>query len=224
MLRVMFETIFAPYLTEMVVVANVLGGVTAAPQAAKMLRSRSARGVSPVWAAISIVVNAWWIPYALGVGDLSIVPVSVVAVTTYVIVALGVVRFGDAPPASTAGRMIVTATAVAVIPLVVLSLAGWAATGIALGALYGVQLSPAVVGVYRARDISGVSAATWIVALLEALLWGLYGLGTVDAGLITLAVTGSAAAGLVLARLFVRRPRRDRVSRTVAAGFGLTSA
>ncbi len=84
------------------------------------------------------------------------------------------------------------------------------------------QLSPAVVAVYRAPDVSGVSAATWGIAFAEAALWGIYGLARLDAGLITLAVTGLVMSALVLARLLLRRPRRQR--RSDYAGLGLAPA
>src|SRR5690606_21615694 len=95
----------------------------------------------------------------------------------------------------------------AVAPLLALMAGGWSAAGITLGALYAAQLTPAVVTVYRAHDVSGVSAATWTIAWTEALLWGAYGIPKLDAGLITLSATGIVMASLVLIRLYLRRPR-----------------
>lgn len=194
-------------LTLILIAANLLGGTMAVPQAARLLRSRKTAGVSPVWAGISTAVNAWWIAYGLGVGDLAIVPVSVVSVIAYLAIIVFLVRFGDRPAMPTVVIAAASAAASAALPLLVLTIGGWPSAGIALGAMYGVQLSPAVVAVYRSVDVSGVSAATWALAFLEAALWGVYGFARVDAGLLTLAATGLAMSALVLVRLFARRPR-----------------
>jgi len=198
-------------LTLVVIAANVLGAAMAVPQARKLLRTRCTDGVSVTWAAISATVNAWWGIYGVGIDDYSIVPVSVVSVASYVVITIGVVRFSPtalramALPAT--GAVIVVST----VPLIALLIDGWFAAGIVLGALYGVQLSPAVFAVYRTIDVSGVALATWVIAFVEATLWGVYGFAIADAGLVTLATTGLAMSTLVLVRLLLRRPRRARV-------------
>ena len=191
-----------------VVAANVLGAAMAVPQARKLVRERRSHGVSMTWAAVSATVNGWWAVYGLGVGDLSIVPVSVVSVLSYVIIAFAIARFSVAPLRRLVGPAILATLAVAALPTVVLQLDGWTSTGLVLGALYGIQLSPAVVTVYRSHDVSGVSLATWLIAVGEAALWGVYGFVRLDAGLLTLAATGVLMSSLVLLRLFLRRPRR----------------
>lgn len=209
-------------LTVVVIAANVLGAAMALPQALKMIKSRRVEGVSASWAAISATVNGWWAVYGLGVGDLGIVPVSAISVMAYLAIAVALVRFGAKTPARTVGLMSCAAAPVAVVPLVAVAIGGWVTAGVTLGLLYGIQLSPAVVAAYRAADVSGVSAATWALAFAEAGLWGVYGYVRLDAGLLSLAATGMAASGLVLARLFVRRPRRDRVG--AFAGLDLSPA
>lgn len=215
-------------LTVVVIVANVVGATMAIPQARKVLRSRRVDGVSAVWAAISAAVNAAWIPYGLATGDVGIIPVSVVSVMAYLTIAVGICRFGDRAVGRVVVRMVASAGGILVVPAAVLVVQGWAAAGVALGLLYGVQLSPAVVAVYRTADVSGVSTATWVIAFTEAALWGVYGFGRADAGLLSLAASGMFMASLVLARLVVRRPRRDRstdVATDVAiGGFGLSPA
>lgn len=196
-------------LTFVVIAANVLGGAMALPQAAKLVRSRRVQGISPAWAGISTAVNGWWVAYGIGVGDVGIVPVSAVSVMAYLAIAVCLARYGHSPAGRTASIMVASAAATTAVPSAILFVGGWAATGIALGGLYAVQLAPAVVAVYRASDVSGVSAATWALALLEAALWGLYGLARLDVGLLTLAATGVSMSTLVLLRLFVRRPRRE---------------
>lgn len=191
-----------------VVSANVLGAAMAVPQARRLLRERSAAGVSVVWAGASVTVNAWWIPYGVGVGDLGIVPVSAVSVMSYLVIVVAIGRFSLRSTWATFRPAAATAVGLSAVPTIVLLTAGWAATGVVLGALYGVQLAPAVVAVYRSVDVSGVSPATWLIAFVEAGLWGGYGAMVVDVGLLALSATGVAMSSLVLARLFVRRPRR----------------
>ena len=214
----------ASVLTLVIVVANVLGGAMALPQAAKLLSSRRVDGVSASWAGISITVNAWWAIYGLGTRDLSIVPVSIVSVMAYLAIAVALVRYGTVARRRTLATMAASGGVVGLVPVVALVLGGWTAAGVLLGALYGVQLSPAVVTVYRAPDVSGVSTATWGIAFAEAALWGVYGFARLDAGLVTLAATGSVMSAVVLARLLLRR-RRPRSQRcTEYAGLGLAAA
>lgn len=195
-------------LTLVVIAANALGAAMAVPQAAKILRERSADGVSVTWAAISATVNGWWGVYALGVGDWSILPVSIVSVLAYLVITVCIVQYSPSPAWPLLRPAAVATIAIGIVPLVAVTLDGWVTAGIVLGALYGIQLSPAVITVYRSVDVSGVSPATWVMAFGEAVLWGCYGFANIDVGLITLAATGSFMSTLVLVRLFVRRPRR----------------
>lgn len=199
-------------MTLVVIAANLLGAAMAVPQARKLLQTRRVDGVSITWALVSACVNLWWGLYGLGIRDLSIVPVSVVSVIAYVTITVAVIRFSAAPARELLRPAIAVVIVVTTIPVLALVLGGWLAAGIVLGALYGVQLSPAVAGVYRAADVSGVSLATWVIAFGEAALWGVYGFSHLDVGLLTLAGTGLLMSSLVLARLFVRRPRRGWVS------------
>lgn len=209
----MLDAMSISVLTAVVVAANVLGAAMAVPQAAKLLRTRRIAGVSVTWAVISAVVNGWWGVYGIGAGDLGIVPVSVVSVIAYLAIAVAVVRLDHRRPARTSiVPALAIGTAVAAVPAAALWLGGWPAAGLTLGLLYGVQLSPAVVAVYRSVDVAGVSVATWAIAWSEALLWGVYGGARLDAGLLALAATGTLMSSLVLARLAMRRPRRGRLS------------
>lgn len=206
------------WVTAVVVVASVLGAGMAIPQALKLVRSRRVEGVSTAWAAMSAMVNVWWAIYGFGGGDWAIIPVSVVSVMAYLAVMMALVRHGDAAVGGVVVRMMASAVAIGVIPLPALWLGGWPAVGVVLGVLYGVQLMPAVVAVYRSLDVSGVSATTWVIGWVEALLWGIYGLAVLDAGLMTMAVVGVAMASAVLARLFVGRPRSQQSDLVPALG------
>jgi len=203
-------------LTAVVITANVLGGAMALPQVAKLIRTRQVDGVSATWAGVSATVNSWWAVYGFGIGDLGIVPVSIVSVIAYLAIAAALVRFRRTSVGAVLTPMLLGAGAVAVIPAIALVASGWTAAGVTLGTLYGVQLAPAVIAVYRSSDVRGVAAATWALAWVEAALWGVYGFARADLGLLTLAVTGGAMSSLVLLRLFARRPLRTTGNDTVA--------
>ncbi len=200
-----------------VALATLLGGATALPQARRLVRTRQVAGVSSMWAGISVAVNSWWIAYGIGIADWAIVPVAVVSVFAYFAIAASLIRF------SIDRRSTVVAMGVgtlgALLPLPALALGGWPAAGIALGAIYGIQLSPAVIEVYRSHDVAGVAAATWVLTWTEALLWGVYGFPRRDLGLLALAATGMLLSSAVLVRLFLHGTRRDASSRHFGPAF-----
>lgn len=195
--------------TAAVITANLLGGSMAMPQAIRVVRTRRVAGISPAWAAMSAIINAWWGIYAIGVRDIALGPVSAVSVLAYGTIVVFLVR--SSSNRQWVVKRLAIGSFVALAPIPALLLGGWSAAGLTLGMLYAVQLAPAVIEVYRSDDVSGVSAATWALAWLEAAMWGIYGLPRADAGLITLAVTGIVMSSLVLARLLIVRTRRQPV-------------
>lgn len=188
--------------------ANLLGAAVATPQAIRLFRLRRVEGVSSAWVGISLGINAWWIAYGVGAGDSSwaMIPVGAISVTAYLVIGLALVRFSHRPRRSVLVGLAVPAVIGSIVPLPALYLGGWPATGVVLGAVYGVQLLPAVIAVYRARDLTGVSVTTWVMTWSEALLWGLYGIGPRDAGILTFAATGLVMSTAVLVALMIRRP------------------
>lgn len=181
-----------------VVAANVLGAAMSLPQAARLIRTRAVAGVSLTWAAMSVVINLWWLAYGVGAGNLAIVPVAVVSAGGYLVIIVALLAFGGAAARHSS---VAPVLGVAALPAAGLVLGGWAVTGIVLGVGYGVQLAPAVAAALRTRDPHGISAGTWALALIEALLWGIYGAPRGDAGLTALAVTGVVMSSVVLFRL-----------------------
>ena len=100
---------------------------------------------------------------------------------------------------SSAGRTALPGLALGVfglgmVPLPFLLIGGWELAGVAVGLSYGVQLLPAVVASMRTSELSGVSSTTWIIALVEAALWLVYGVGVGDMALTLAGLTGAAAA------------------------------
>lgn len=151
-------------------------------------------------------INLWWALYGGGIREWAIIPVSLISVMVYTTVAYALVRYSELGRGTVLRRLFRGST-VGLVPLAALAVAGWTVTGIVLGTLYAVQLIPAVTTAYRADDVSGVSATTWTCTLAEALLWGAYALPARDLGLTALAITGTTMSALVLARLWLRRPR-----------------
>lgn len=186
-------------LLTVVVFANLLGGAMALPQAIRLHRHRDPSGVAPTWAVISAVGNAWWVVYGIGGGSFGVVPVAFFSMTVYL--SIIVVLWPLCADSQVRIRMVAVGLAIAVIPLPALALGGWPAVGIVVGALYGLQLAPAVATAYRTSDLQGVSATTWVLALVEAILFGIYGLATADAGILVLAACGIAGSGALLVRL-----------------------
>ena len=197
----------------LVVVATVLGSWMAFPQARRIARTRRVDGVSSTWIGVSLAINGWWLTYGLVVGVWALIPVSVVSLLLYGVMAWCFVR--------TVGRPALPGMALGVfglgmVPLPFLVVGGWELAGVAVGLSYGVQLLPAVVASLRTSVLSGVSSATWIIAFVEAALWLVYGLGVGDIALILAGSVGMALASVILARLAVTghrpfvvlRPRR----------------
>ncbi len=194
-----------------VALANILGGAVAIPQAARLIRHRRVEGVSSLWAGSSVGVNAWWIAYGVGAGDSSwaIIPVGVISTVAYLLISVNLVRFTNRTSRAAIYSLVIPAAIGAALPVPAFLFGGWSATGVTLGTIYGVQLMPAVIAVYRASDLSGVSTLTWLMAWAEALLWGLYGFGPRDPGILSFAATGLVMSSAVLAALLFRRRAAD---------------
>jgi len=184
----------------LVVVATVLGSWMAFPQARRIARTRRVEGVSATWIGVSLAINAWWLTYGLVAGVWALVPVSIISLLLYGVMAWFFVL--------SVGRAAVPGLALGVfglgmVPLPFLLIGGWELAGVAVGLSYGVQLLPAVVASLRTSALSGVSSTTWIIASLEALLWLAYGLGVGDVALTLAGLVGVVMASVILVRLAV---------------------
>lgn len=187
-------------LTAIVVVATVLGSWMAFPQARRIARTRRVDGVSAAWIGVSVAINAWWLTYGLAVGVWALVPVSVVSLALYGVMAWFFVASVGRPalPGLAIGLL-----GLGMLPLPFLIVGGWQLAGVAVGLSYGVQLLPAVVASLRSSALAGVSSATWIIALVEAALWLVYGIAVADVALTLAGAVGAVMAGVILARLAI---------------------
>lgn len=184
----------------LVVAATILGSWMAFPQARRIARTRRVDGVSATWIGVSLAINGWWLTYGLVVGVWALVPVSIVSLLLYGVMAWFFV--GSAGWSALPG-LALGLFGLGMVPLPFLVAGGWELAGVAIGLSYGVQLLPAVVASLRTSDLSGVSSATWIIAFAEAGLWLVYGLGVGDSALTLAGGVGVAMASVILARLAV---------------------
>lgn len=182
----------------LVVIANVLGSAMAYPQAAKMLRTGNAEGVSAVWAGVSVSMNLWWLMYGLANRLWGLVPTSAIAAVLYGII---VVQFARSVGRGAVRGLAVGALLFGMAPMPVLVVAGWQAAGVTIGLCYGMQLMPAVVAAWRTRELSGVASGTWFLAWFEGLVWGIYGIYVLDGALMVGGVSGVALSTLMIVRL-----------------------
>lgn len=185
-------------MTSVVLAANVLGAGMAYPQARKLVRTRRTEGVSTVWIGISMAMNAWWVVYGLVAGVWALLPVSGVSFILYATIGWIMLR---AVGRGVLGGIALGLLGLGLLPVPFLVAGGWVLAGGVIGLGYGIQLAPAVIGSYRRSDLSGVAAGTWVIALVEAVLWLLYGSYVGDPALLAGGVSGVAMAGLILGRL-----------------------
>ena len=200
-------------LNAMVFCATVLGSGMAFPQARKIFRTGRVEGVSAAWAGVSAALNTWWLIYGISEGVWAVVPVSALSLVLYLVIAVLIVR--HAGPSSLAA-IVRGGFALGVVPVPFLLLGGWQLAGTVVGLCYGLQLLPAVVEAYRASDLAGVAAGTWVIALVESGLWLTYGSIVADPALIAGGASGAAMSALILARLLAVDARR-RAIRVAAA-------
>ncbi len=192
----------------LLVVANVFGAGMIVPQLAKLARGGSVEGISARWVGASISLNLGWSTYAIAERLWGMVPVSLGASGLYI--AMAAVLYRRIGPSVT--RQLVEGLGAALIaPVVGFAVAGLPAMGLAMAASYGVQFLPAVWEAYRAPSVEGISATTWVMALVEAIVWFLYGLDRADAALVLGGIGGAACSAAILAALLIRRRRRPAV-------------
>jgi uncharacterized protein with PQ loop repeat len=203
-------------LNALVISATVLGSGMALPQARQLARTRSTDGVSPIWVGVSLALNGWWFAYGLAAQVWALVPVSLISFLLYL--SMAVVFLGSVGRPSVR-PLLVGALGLGMIPLPFLVFGGWASAGLAVGFCYGVQLLPAVVSVLRSPALGGVSAATWLIALIESMLWLAYGVAIVDAALLAAGLVGVAMSSVILVKLAVsgHRPLDSIAPRAVVA-------
>lgn len=172
------------------------------PQIVKLVRTGDSSGVSTTWAGLGFVLNVGWFTYLIA---RSLWASIFAPFSTFIAYGVTMWALGRTGRNLTIGYIggSVAAVVLATIGLV----GGWGVLGVVLGVSYGVVLAAPVITAYRTAVPSGVSALTWWIGLVEALLWGLYGWYHSDAGILTFTVVATIGSSLMLARYYATRRR-----------------
>ena len=183
-----------------VILATVSTVVFLLPQIAKLKRTGDSSGVSTTWAALGFVSNVGWFTYMISQSRWYAV---VAPLSTFIFYAVALRALAGT------GRDLRNATVIAVgWSLVLGGVAvggGWTTLGVVLGLTYAAMVTPSIWTAYRSRKPSGVSAGTWWIGSVEALLWGLYGLYHMDPAIITFGTVQLTASALMLTRYYTTR-------------------
>jgi uncharacterized protein with PQ loop repeat len=184
--------------------ATVLSAFQLLPQLARSMRLRSTAGLSPIWAAIGVIVNLGWCWYRWSQELWLSLPSPVIAAGLYLALLWMVLR-------STEHRRsaLVAATGAAATIGVAGFVGGWTMAGTALGLSGGVQVTPAVWSAFRTRGPLAIAPGLWITGLGQALLWGYYGAAHGDTGLIIYGLAAGSGALTILA-IFAFRHGKER--------------
>lgn len=187
--------------TFLAVAAPLVFLVRLLPQPLRLARTGVDDGVSPMAAFNQLLSEGAWLTYGLLQSSVSIWLVSAFALFPSGWQAMLLVRRSrtvDLVGAAVFGAAIVGAWSL-----------GW--LGAMLGASVLVTTGPQVVEALRRDDLTGIAAATWWIAIVDAALWGALGWVTDDAALVGYWAVLTVCAVTVLGRLWWTR-RLDRRS------------
>lgn len=161
------------------------------PQPVRLARHGVAAGVSPLAALNAVVSAVAWIAYGLaahlpvvwGVSVLALLP----GVWQAVLLRPQVRRRDLAWSGAFAATLVVAAST--------------GLLGVALGGTVLVTAGPQVRTALVSHDLSGLAPATWRIAIVDAITWGLYGAAIGDAALVGYFVVLLTTAVVVLGRI-----------------------
>ena len=181
--------------------ATGLTAVFLFPQIARVSHSGDTSGLSATWAVFGLTTNLAWILYLGTLGLWAAVLAPALAVVTYGIMVVVLVRraSGSGWVWAAAGYTAVLATA--------WSWGGVEALGVILVLAPVVQMTPAIWAAHRVRCPTGISPVTWSLSGAEALLWGWYGLLVGDLALLGYGLVTAVGSILILRRWLSTRPR-----------------
>ncbi len=188
-------------LATIAIVAATLSTITfLVPQIVKLVRTGDSAGVSSTWPALGLVTNVGWFTYVISQQLWAAMLAPFVTFISYGVTLWALRRTGrDLQTSYVRGAswtLLLVGTTVA---------AGWTTLGVVLGLSYGVMLAPSIWTAYRTAHPSGISPGTWWIGIIEALLWGYFGLFHADRGIVTFGIVGVIGATLMLARYYTTR-------------------
>ena len=165
------------------------------PQPARLARTGVPDGLSPLAALNAVIADVGWVAYGLSA---HLAPVWSVAAVALVIGVITVVLLAK----RTTSRDLLGSGVWAAI---VVATASLGALGAVLAASVAVINGPQVWVAIEGRNLTGISPSTWLIAILDASLWGAYGIATRDGALIAYGVVMIASAVVILARIRATR-------------------
>lgn len=195
----------------------LLAFATTLPQAAKLLRTHSAAGVSVAALTNSTISGLAWTAFGMLEHD------AWVAVTAIVAVPATAAAAGLAWFRGGARDRLWMPFAWSLMLVVAITASSWIGTGpltLLLGCSISLLVAPAAITAWRSPDVSAVAASAWLIMLLEALLTGAYGaLAGIDANLLyaAVAITGSVA---ILTRIALPTRMHARLFPAAVEPFG----
>ena len=181
----------------------ILAAWFALPQLLRLRRTGSAAGVSSDSLANSLISLVGWTAYGIGHAKPWVIIASAVGIPATAATLILAMRLGNrlslTVPGIWASMLVLTA--------IVDRVLGLALIDVVLGCSILWYVAPAATTAWRATDVSGLAAQTWVVLALEASVFGIYGLGAHVFADQVYAVTSISGAALVLARIYVFPPR-----------------
>lgn len=176
------------------------------PQVVRVLRTRSVAGVSATTTWLGGVINAAWIAYGVARGIVPVAVLSSAYVVGYVTVAVLLVRRGNRRGI---GSGLLASAALVALVLV----GGWGVLGTVLALAVLPQFLPQVVESWTAADLTGLAPGTYLLAFLDGVVWGGFGVVTGDGPLMLYGVVMCAVAVAVLVprQRWAARQRADRI-------------
>ena len=177
---------------------TVLAFAYTVPQLRKLIRLRSAAGVSVAALANSTISGVAWTAYGVVEHEIWVtLPAFFALPATAGALVLAWFRGGSRDRLWLPVAWLVTiVAATALVPVV-----GALPITILLGSSIALMIAPAAITAWRSHDVSAIAASSWAMLIVDALLAGIYGLmAHVDANLMyaAVAITGSL---VVLARV-----------------------
>lgn len=178
--------------------ATLLAFACTVPQLAKLLRGRSAAGISVAALANSTISGIAWTVYGIVEGEPWVALPAFVALPATA--GALVLAWRDGGNRSRMWLPVVwlavILTATAVVPLV-----GAVPITVVLGGSVALLITPAAITAWRSHDVSGIAASGWVFLVFDALLCGAYGvIAGVDANVLY-AITATVGAAAILTRI-----------------------
>jgi uncharacterized protein with PQ loop repeat len=181
------------------IAGTILGLVRALPQLFRLLKARQAHGVSVDTALTSAIVSSGWVVYALLTGQPFVILATVPSAFIFALVTIFALRYGRR----------ISEFKFAPLWLLVLVLAGILAGKNGLGMFLPVSVLvanlPQLFVAYREGNLADLSLGTWLLSMIDGLVWGAYGILTGDISIMLYGVFQLSTSGLIV--LFKHRQR-----------------